>query len=300
MQTVQAVFLRKKLEFTDLNRKASLGMELDFVEKYFEIEKARFGDKIKLDLQIDAPLEHEVPILVLQPLVENSVRHGISKKMTGGTVWVRATVLGKNLCVEVQDDGIGIELERRKVLLGIALSNLILQNNPQISIVFMTAFAQYAVQAFDINAVDYLLKPVSKERLEKTVARLKGKKALENQSNKPFVQCFGEFEIFVNEEIVIWKNSKAKEILAYLIHKKGVPQSWQKIVDAIWPEYNTEKAHANFNATMYLLRRTLAEFGVDHILENKRGNYRIRKDEIFCDTYVFEQDAKRALLEGVS
>ncbi|MDF3001543.1 MAG: hypothetical protein K0Q48_1662 [Bacillota bacterium] len=112
-----AVFLRKKLEFTDLNRKASLGMELDFVEKYFEIEKARFGDKIKLELQINAPLACEVPILVLQPLVENSVRHGISKKLTGGTVWVRATALGKNLCIEVQDDGIGIEPERRKVLL---------------------------------------------------------------------------------------------------------------------------------------------------------------------------------------
>ncbi|MDF3001544.1 MAG: response regulator receiver and domain protein [Bacillota bacterium] len=180
---------------------------------------------------------------------------------------------------------------------GIALSNLILEKNPQISVVFMTAFAQYAVQAFDIDAVDYLLKPVSNERLEKTVSRLRVKKALENRSNKPFVQCFGEFEIFINEEIVIWKNSKAKEILAYLMHKKGVPQSWQKIVDAVWPEYNTDKAHANFNATMYLLRRTLAEAGIDHILENKRGNYRIRKDEIFCDAYVFEQDAKRALLE---
>lgn len=126
-----AVFLRKKLEFTDLNRKASLGMELDFVKKYFEIEKARFGEKIKLDLQIDAPLEHEVPILMLQPLVENSVRHGISKKLTGGTVRIKATISGKNLCVEVEDDGIGIEPEKQKVLLdegdagaGVALLNI--------------------------------------------------------------------------------------------------------------------------------------------------------------------------------
>ncbi|QOX64431.1 response regulator [Anoxybacterium hadale] len=183
---------------------------------------------------------------------------------------------------------------------GIALSNLILKKNPQISIVFMTAFAQYAVQAFDINAIDYLLKPVSKERLEITIGRLIARKAAGNHGAKPFVQCFGEFEIFVNEEILIWKNSKAKEILAYLIHKKGIPQSWQKIVDAVWPEYNPSKAHANFNATMYLLRRILAEAGIDHILENKRGNYRIKKDEIYCDVYVFEEDAKRALLGVVS
>lgn len=183
---------------------------------------------------------------------------------------------------------------------GIALSNLILEKNPQISIVFMTAFAQYAAQAFEINAVDYLLKPVSKERLEKTIGRFMSRKTAKKQSARPFVQCFGEFEIFVNEEILIWKNSKAKEILAYLIHKKGVPQSWEKIVDAVWPEYNPSKAHANFNATMYLLRRILAEGGIDHILENKRGNYRIRKDELFCDVYVFEEDAKRALLGAVS
>ena len=185
-------------------------------------------------------------------------------------------------------------------LKGIALSEQILKKNPRTAVVFMTAYDQYAAQAFEINAVDYLLKPVSKERLEKTMERIRTKKAAETSVVRPFVQCFGEFEVFVNEEIIIWKNSKAKEILAYLVHKKGIPQSWQKIVEAVWPEYNMEKAHANFNATMYLLRKSLNEAHIEHILENKRGNYRIRKDEIFCDFYIFEQDAKRALIETAS
>ena len=112
-----AVYLRHKLEFTDLSRKVTLKQELDFVIKYFEIERARFGDKIHLEFQIEAPSDYEIPVLVLQPLVENAVKHGISKKISGGTVWVKAVTEGNSLRIEVRDDGVGIEPETMKALL---------------------------------------------------------------------------------------------------------------------------------------------------------------------------------------
>lgn len=63
--------------------------ELEFVEAYFHIEQARFVQKIQLCKDIEVHLDDQIRVLILQPLVENAVRHGISKKPEGGTVTVR-------------------------------------------------------------------------------------------------------------------------------------------------------------------------------------------------------------------
>lgn len=171
---------------------------------------------------------------------------------------------------------------------GLELAAHILNLNEEIQIVFVTAFNQYALEAFEVHAVDYILKPLSEERLSKILARLFKNKKNPPQQTKPFIQCFGDFEVFVDGKALAWKNSKAKEILAFLVQKGGVPTNWEKISDAVWPEYNTEKAQTNFHATTYLLRKRLTEAGIAHIFENGRGNYRILTDQVSCDLYDFE------------
>ena len=172
---------------------------------------------------------------------------------------------------------------------GLQLSDQILTLSETIDIIFVTAYNQYAVEAFELQAMDYLLKPLTQERLGKTVKRLLKTKSPVRQSGKPFIQCFGDFEVFVNGQALTWKNSKAKEILAFLIHKKGVPVNWEKIVDAVWPEYDCEKAQTNFHATTYLLRKRLAEAGISKILESGRGNYRVVTDHVSCDFYQIDE-----------
>lgn len=181
---------------------------------------------------------------------------------------------------------------------GISLTERILELNPDAEAIFVTAFNQYAADAFEVNAVDYILKPISQVRFQQSIERLKKRKKTVSGGNKPYIQCFGEFEVFVNGAVMHWKNSKAKEILAYLIHKKAIPQDWQKISDAVWPDYDSEKAHANFHATTYLLRKSLAEMGIPHILECKRGNYRICSSEIECDLFQFQELSQKMLSHG--
>ena len=171
---------------------------------------------------------------------------------------------------------------------GLELSAKMLDLYEHMDIVFVTAFNQYAVEAFEVQAVDYLLKPLTEKRLGKTVHRLLKKKRVIHHHEQPFIQCIGDFEVFMNQEALVWKNSKAKEILAFLVQKGGVAVNWEKIADAIWPEYNVEKAHTNLHATMYLLRKRLAEVGISEILESGRGNYRIIKDKVTCDLYQLE------------
>lgn len=179
---------------------------------------------------------------------------------------------------------------------GLMLTDLILDLNENIDIIFVTAYNKYAVEAFELQALDYILKPLTQERLEKTVGRLFKKRGTVNHIGKPFIQCLGDFEVFVNGKVLIWKNSKAKEVLAFLVHCEGLPLSWEKIVDAVWPDYDSEKAHSNFHATTYLLRKRLAEAGISSIIDNTRGNYRVVVDQIDCDIYQLNALIKDARL----
>ena len=85
-----------------------LSEELAMVRDYLAIEEARFGDRIRSQLTIeDAAQACLVPPLLLQPLVENAVKHGLSPSAAGGTVWVDARVEGSRLLLRVRDDGAG-------------------------------------------------------------------------------------------------------------------------------------------------------------------------------------------------
>ncbi len=92
-----------------------LKQELDFIDDYLDIEVVRFGrDKLQIRKEIDPEsLEVLVPSMILQPLVENAIRHGIGPKIDGGTIILRASRTNGRLAVEVIDDGVGIPEEKR-------------------------------------------------------------------------------------------------------------------------------------------------------------------------------------------
>ncbi|MBN1885234.1 MAG: histidine kinase [Candidatus Krumholzibacteriota bacterium] len=86
-----------------------LSRELEFIEDYLSLEEARFGkESIRVEKKIDPrAMDVPVPVMILQPIVENAVRHGISPKIGGGTVHISAVREGERLCIVVRDDGVG-------------------------------------------------------------------------------------------------------------------------------------------------------------------------------------------------
>jgi two-component system, LytTR family, sensor kinase len=105
----------------------SLGEELSFIDAYLAIEMVRFGEKLKFVKDIDpATTDLLVPSMLLQPLVENSIRHGLSNKVDGGTIWVRSRMLGHRLQILVEDDGVGIPEAKLATLFeqGIGVNNV--------------------------------------------------------------------------------------------------------------------------------------------------------------------------------
>ncbi len=105
-----------------------LRQEIEFIDDYLDIEVVRFGrDKLQIRKEIDPEtLEVVVPSMILQPLVENAIRHGIGPKIEGGTITLRAWRNNGRLAVEVIDDGVGIPEERRHEVYdsGIGISNV--------------------------------------------------------------------------------------------------------------------------------------------------------------------------------
>ena len=87
----------------------ALREELDFTRNYLDIERARFGERLRVDWNVEPDsLEVPVPGLILQPLVENAVGHGIAPRAEGGTLWISTRVDDGRLYIEVADDGVGL------------------------------------------------------------------------------------------------------------------------------------------------------------------------------------------------
>ena len=84
--------------------------ELHYVEKYLRLEQARFGERLRVRVQVDPEVLHAVvPVLSVQPLVENAVRHGVESRPEGGPVAIEGLDLGADVELRVIDDGAGID-----------------------------------------------------------------------------------------------------------------------------------------------------------------------------------------------
>ena len=105
----------------------TLREELESIEEYLEIEVVRFGPQLAVDMEI-APrtLDVIVPSMILQPLVENSIKHGLASKVGGGRITIKTLVRDGHTLIEVHDDGLGMSEERlgRALGDGIGLSNV--------------------------------------------------------------------------------------------------------------------------------------------------------------------------------
>ena len=178
---------------------------------------------------------------------------------------------------------------------GLMLAELVKRKNPDAAVVFMTAFPQYAVQAFKLRASGYLLKPVRLEELKDEVAYAHSRRP-EHHAGHIVVQTFGNFEIFVNGETLVFHRQKAKELLAYLVDRNGHGVNRPGIFAALWEEglydYSKQKY---LDVIIRSLRETLREAGIEEILEIKSGFLRVRPELLDCDLYRFLKNDPEAV-----
>lgn len=113
--------------------------ELNFIDDYLSIEMVRFGEKLRFEKDIDPEtLNRLIPSMVLQPIVENSIRHGLANQVDGGTIIIRSRIQNGRLKITVEDDGAGIPEERLNELftLGVGVSNV----NERLRVLFQDSY----------------------------------------------------------------------------------------------------------------------------------------------------------------
>ena len=186
---------------------------------------------------------------------------------------------------------------------GMELASRILDLQGNIAVIFVTAYNQYAVEAFHLNALDYILKPVSADRLRETLCRIIDEKGIPVHSGPVTVRCFGKFCVKAHAEEIKFRTEKAEELLAFLIGCRGEFVSRSKILDSLWEDFEGDRAVVNFNTTLHNVKKALIPYGIHISILYDRGHYRLETGGMACDYLQFcsfkenagEFDAKNIL-----
>ncbi|MGE8037000.1 response regulator [Lysinibacillus sp. NPDC093692] len=176
---------------------------------------------------------------------------------------------------------------------GLEIAQLLKEWNKNIYIVFVTAYRDYAVQAFEIHSLDYLLKPISKARLETTINRIQELLHLENKPNpievrnKPAltIQCFGGFVVLHNDKAVHWRTLKTKELFAFLLSNLNSHVPRDTIIEALWADTECKKARVQLHTTVSYLRTTLSALGYSEVIQYANGCYVLQLEDFQCDAH---------------
>lgn len=163
---------------------------------------------------------------------------------------------------------------------------------PETIIIFTTAYEQYAIKAFEVDAMDYLLKPINKDRFDMTIKKVISKLDYYGNYfllNKNRIHTFDSFQLVINDLTVTFRTSKTKELLAFLVHSNKYIHR-DKIIDALWGDEKDKTTASNLlNVTFTYLRKIFKAYDMENTIEHKDNQYRLNCSDIITDFSVFEK-----------
>ena len=175
---------------------------------------------------------------------------------------------------------------------GLGLAEKLLELQPGCKIVFCTGHEEYAVSAFQLHVSGYLMKPITPEAVQKEIDHIKGVKAGEKLLT---IQCFGNFEVFYNQEVLPFKRKKAKELLAVLIDRNGAGMTAKQICAILFPDNTDDTKNAAYLRQLVLdLKNTLKTIQAEDVLRHDTPYYRIDTNQVKCDYLSYLETGKPA------
>ena len=170
---------------------------------------------------------------------------------------------------------------------GIELARRFKDVQPGLSIIFVTGFTRYAVEAFSVHACGYLLKPASKEALRTEIEVAKLRMPI-RPKKRIYVQTFGNFEILIDGISPSFKRRKSKELLAYLIDRRGAAVNVQEVLAALYEDKDPDEAGGSLVRTLVAdMMHALSASGADGLVEKRRNSLSLNVDMVDCDYYRF-------------
>ncbi|UPK43790.1 response regulator [Paenibacillus pabuli] len=195
---------------------------------------------------------------------------------------------------------------------GLEAAEYIQQLDSNIRVIFVTAYADHAVEAFELQALDYVLKPVSSARLTKTIDRIIAGMILlsspvaataevqvsESEADGvdtrvPGLLTFKHLDIYRSldqeAEKHKWRTAKSQELFAFLFHHRGEWVSKEILIDKLWADVSQEKGLTHLHTSVYQIRKLLKEWSMTGKLEYNMNRYRLLSGNLVSDVEQFEQ-----------
>ena len=173
---------------------------------------------------------------------------------------------------------------------GIHLAKKLKTLNPEINIIFVTAFDNYALDAYRMHVSGYVMKPVTEEKIREELEVLRHYMPFES-STKLQVKCFGNFEVFYNGEPLKFKRSKTKELFAFLVDREGSIININDAARFLWEEVSPSYMR-NLIAD---IQQTLKSIGMSDVFVKRHNECFIIPEKIDCDAYEYKKNNPDAI-----
>ena len=176
---------------------------------------------------------------------------------------------------------------------GVELAKHLKEINPKMNIIFVTGFSEYTGEAMKMHASGYIMKPVTKEKVEEELSDLRFPIVPKNDALLK-VQCFGNFDAFTPDgTLVHFERKKSKEILAYLVHRHGSSCSIKEIGAVLFEDAPYDKKQLNYiQQLISSMIKTLKAAGAEEVIIKDYNSLAVKVDKLDCDYYRFiELDA---------
>lgn len=183
---------------------------------------------------------------------------------------------------------------------GLELAEKMLEKKPELDIVFVTAYNEYAVNAFEVNAIDYLMKPVKADRLQKTIDRLLAnrisEKPVQEGAKKLWIRLGYNLSFALENqafEPLKWRTAKARELFLFLLQNHGSLVHKGTLMEILWGEDEVDRGYSILYTTVYNIRKALQSYAEFIELQNTNDGYMLVLHNVEVDLHEWEKQLQQ-------
>lgn len=170
---------------------------------------------------------------------------------------------------------------------GLELAKRIKMEYPKVNIIFVTGYNEYALEAMELRSSGYVMKPVTREKIEQELQALRYPVPV-LEKKKLYIQCFGNFEVFYDGKPINFRYSKTKELLAYLIDRRGSNCTMGELMAVLWEErVESDSLKTQLRKLISDLRDKLKAIDEEEIIHKERNVIAVDTKSIDCDYYNY-------------
>ncbi len=178
------------------------------------------------------------------------------------------------------------------VMSGIEVAKQLKIKNPQVNLIFATGYDKYMKNALSLRVSGYITKPVNAQKVQEELENLRNPiEPAEKKENMLVARCFGHFDVFVNGESLDFERRKTKELLAYLIDRRGSVVTSGEICSVLWEDAENDKNTGHYLQVLKKdLVNTLKKVTMEKVFKTGWNKYSVDTSLIQCDYYDYLDD----------